>query len=105
MAHQCIKYRLTYSGTVPDFLYLGDDGVGGQFPVGDQSEPSPRDLLLIGISVNNPVGDFEIVPTQKDLEDYLSKAIPVNTDDPSFQFDPVASAAWVWERLTALNAK
>jgi hypothetical protein len=49
MAYQCTKYRLTAEGTIPDFLYLGEDGVGGVFVVADPSTASPRDNMMIGI--------------------------------------------------------
>ena len=35
MAYQMMKYRLTAEGTIPDFLYLGQDGVGGMYGASD----------------------------------------------------------------------
>ena len=72
MAHSCIKYRLTAEGTVPDFLYLGEDGVGGVYVVADPSTPSPRDNVMIGISVDNATGDFEVLATKEELKTYLT---------------------------------
>jgi len=110
MAHKVIKYRLTAEGTIPSFLCLHPEGVGGVFVVGDPATPSPRDIIMIGISEGDDTGDAEVVETQTDLEAYL---ISVGSDwttrgatpdaDP-VPFDPVASAAWVWGRLDALNA-
>lgn len=110
MAHHCIKYRLAADGTVPYFLCLHPDGVGGVFVVGDPTTPSPRDMVMIGLSENDDTGDAEVIPTQADLQAYLAS---VGTDwrspDPenpnqTIPFDPAASAQWVWDRMTALNA-
>ena len=72
MAHHCIKYRLTAEGTVPSFLCLHPEGVGGVYVVGDSSTPSPRDMVMIGLSENDEVGDAEIIPTKADLLTYLT---------------------------------
>ena len=109
MAHNCIKYRLTQEGTVPNFLYLGEDGVGGVYGVADASTPSPRDMVMIGISNDNATGDFEIVATKNDLLTYLtdvgsSWTSPGTTPEETIPFDPTAAADWVWNRLDALNA-
>lgn len=109
MAHQCIKYRLNPNGTIPDCLYLGEDGVGGVYPVADPSMPPPLDTVMIGISVDNPVGFFEVVPSQQALQDYLTAvgkdwtSPGTNQDDPPVPFDPAAAASYVWGRLIALN--
>jgi hypothetical protein len=110
MAHQVIKYRLTAEGTIPSFLCLHPEGVGGVFVVGDPTTPSPRDLVMIGISEANDTGDAEVIATQADLEAYLTSVGSGWTtqgatfDSDPIPFDPVASAAWVWGRLNALNA-
>lgn len=108
MAHNCIKYRLTEQGTVPDFLYLGEDGVGGVYAVADPSTPSPRDMVMIGISNDNATGDFEVVATKNDLITYLTDVgsswqMPGPTPDEMIPFDPAAASDWVWNRLDALN--
>jgi len=111
MAHQCIKYRLTAEGTIPEFLCLHENGVGGVFVVPDPSTPSPRDNVMIGLTENGyDTGDFEVIPTKADLEAYLTsvganwtKPDP-NNPDQSVPFDPAAAATWVWDRLDALNA-
>ena len=113
MAHQCIKYRLNADGTVPSFLCLHPEGVGGVFVVGDPSTPSPRDMVMVGISENNTTGDAEIIPTQVDLQAYLADvganwtqpdpAQPQNRE-ATIPFDPAAAASWVWGKLNALNA-
>jgi len=110
MAYQVAKYRLTSEGEVPEFLYLGEDGVGGVYGVADPETPSPRDLVMIGIMNDGATGDFEVVATQQDLQDYLTEVgadwtQPDPTDpENDTPFDPAAAATWVWNRLDALNA-
>jgi hypothetical protein len=112
MARNVIKYRLTAEGTVPSFLYLGEDGVGGVYGVADPSTPSPRDLVMIGITNDGATGDFEVVSTKDDLQSYLTtvganwtQPDPANSNDPTatIPFDPAAAATWVWDRFTALG--
>ena len=112
MARNVIKYRLTAEGTVPDFLYLGEDGVGGVYGVADSSTTGPRDLVMIGITNDDATGDFEVVATQADLEAYLtavgvdwSQPDPAQPGNPeaTIPFDPAAAATWVWDRFTALG--
>jgi hypothetical protein len=113
MAHHCIKYRLTAEGTIPSFLCLHPEGVGGVFVVADPATPSPRDMVMIGLSENDDTGDAEVIATQADLEDYLAAVGAAWTQpDPNQQenpeanipFDPVAAAQWVWDRKVALDA-
>jgi hypothetical protein len=113
MSHQVIKYRLNADGTVPSFLCLHPEGVGGVFAVGDPNTPSPRDMVMVGLTEDGVTeGDFEVVPTKADLVAYLTEVgkdwtqpDPNNPNDPSatIPFDPVAAADWVWNRLDALN--
>lgn len=113
MAHHCIKYRLAADGTVPSFLCLHPEGVGGVFVVADPTTPSPRDMVMVGLSEGDDVGDAEIVPTKADLLAYLTtvgagwtQPDPANPGDPTatIPFDPSAAADWAWGRLDALNA-
>ena len=113
MAHHCIKYRLAADGTVPSFLCLHPEGVGGVYVVADPATPSPRDMVMIGLSEGDDVGDAEIVPTKADLLAYLTtvganwtQPDPANPSDPTatIPFDPSAAADWAWGRLDALNA-
>ena len=112
MARNVMKYRLTAEGTVPDFLYLGEDGVGGMYCVGDPATPSPRDMVMIGITNDGATGDFEVIPTKEALQDYLTSIStgwtqrdPAQLDnlDATVPFDPAAAATWVWDRFTALG--
>lgn len=105
--HHCIKYRLNQDGTIPAFLCLHPDGVGGAFVVSDPNTPNPRDMVMIGLSENDNVGDAEIIPTQQELQTYLAQVgaswEQQGESGESIPFDPVAAAQWVWDRLTALN--
>ena len=112
MAHHCIKYRLNADGTIPSFLCLHPEGVGGVFVVGDSSQPSPRDMVMVGLSEDDNTGDAEVVATQADLQAYLANVganwtqpDPAKLNDPTanIPFDPAAAAAWVWGRKNALN--
>lgn len=114
MAHQVIKYRLNADGTVPSFLCLHENGVGGAFVVADPSTPSPRDMVMVGIT-EEATGDFEVIATKADLQTYLTSvgggwtqpnpdgsAVP-GDPEATVPFDPAAAANWVWGRLDALN--
>lgn len=112
MPHHCIKYRLNPDGTVPSFLCLHPEGVGGVFVVPDPSTPSPRDMVMIGISESDDTGDAEVISSKEDLKNYLiSVGVNWRIPDPSspqdplatLPFDPIAASDWVWTRLDALN--
>jgi hypothetical protein len=111
MAHQMMLYRLTAEGTIPDFLYLGDDGVGGVYGVLDNSVAGPQNLVQVGITKNNAIGDFEIFETKSNLLSYLL-IVGANwtQNDPNnievqIPFDQNAATDWAWGRLDALNAQ
>ena len=112
MARNVMKYRLTAEGTIPDFLYLGEDGVGGVYGVIDSSTPWPRDLVQVGITNDGATGDFEVIATKDELQSYLTaiSAYRTQTDpaqpcnsEANVPFDPAAAATWVWDRFTALG--
>tara|TARA_R110002126_G_scaffold112478_1_gene250716 strand:- start:12 stop:353 length:342 start_codon:yes stop_codon:yes gene_type:complete len=113
MAHHMMKYRLASDGTIPTFLCLHSEGVGGMFVVADPSTPSPRDMVMVGVSETDDVGDAEVIPTKADLLTYLT-TVGANwtQDDPTqpgnpeakIPFDPSAATDWAWDRLDALNA-
>ena len=113
MAHRMMKYRLTAEGTVPTFLCLHPEGVGGVFVVGDPSTPSPRDMVMVGISETDDIGDAEAIETKADLLAYLT-TVGANWTQPdpaqpgnleaTVPFDPSAATDWAWNRLDALNA-
>ena len=109
MARQMIKYRLTAEGTIPDFLYLGEDGIGGVYGVSDPNTAWPRDLVQIGITNDGATGDFEVIPTKADLLAYLTSVGEnwgqVDPLNPStiIHFDPSTATDSAWNRLDALN--
>lgn len=110
MAHHCIKYRLNPDGTVPDLLCLHPDGVGGMYGVYSPGTTRHDDTVFVGLSENDNYAPAELVPTQADLEAYLtSVSADWTSEDPNdpnatIPFDCVGAAAWVWGRLDALNA-
>ena len=109
--HECIKYRLNPNGTVPSFLCLHPEGVGGAFGVASPGTTVHDDTVFVGLADPGATGNFEVVPTQQALQDYLAAVGADWTvqDDPTDPnsvkpFDPVAAAQWVWDRKTALDA-
>jgi hypothetical protein len=115
MAHQCIKYRLTEQGTIPEFVRTQLDSFSGMYPVDTGTHQFPQELVLIGISEKDATGDFEVIPTKEDLLSYLtSVGADWQTPDRSeprteglpvmIPFDHSAAADLVWSRLDALNA-
>ena len=113
MARNVIKYRLTEAGDIPQFLYLGQNGVNGMYGVYDSNTPAPRNVVQIGITNDNATGDFEIIQTKADLLAYLtSVSSDWRTPDPttnsievenSIPFDPLVATNWVWDRFIALG--
>ena len=107
MAYQAIKYRLTEEGSVPDFIFQDPSGMSGLYPVYDNVYPYPRNVVLVGISVDNPVGDFEVFTTKSDLENYLSDVgkdwVGLSMEYQPMPFDPVYAANSVWTALDSLN--
>lgn len=110
--HNCIKYRLNPDGTVPSFLCLHPEGVGGAYGVASPGTTQHDDTVFVGLQEPDTSGSFEIVPTQSDLESYLAVVganwtelvDPNYPDGPTRPFDPVAAAQWVWDRKVALDA-
>jgi hypothetical protein len=111
--HECIKYRLNPNGTVPSFLCLHPEGVGGAFGVASPGTTVHDDTVFVGLANPGATGNFEVVPTQADLQAYLASVganwtEPVDPNDPTGPtkpFDPVAAAQWVWDRKVALDAQ
>jgi hypothetical protein len=114
MAHQCIKYRLTAEGTIPDFVCTQPNSLSGMYAVDTKTHAYPQELLLVGLSVKNATGDFEVIPTRDALLEYLLRigadwkvqdsasstlASALNTP-----FDHSAASLHVWNRMTAMNA-
>jgi len=117
MAHKVVKYRLEADGTIPTWLKFGvSQGTGGMYPVADNTHPSPRDYVMIGIS-----GDGEAIPTdakvgeiasKDDLATYLTSVSVVdgtqtwkqtNSDGEEEDFVPATAATAIWNDLDTLN--
>ena len=116
MAKQMMKYKLNSNGTIPSFLYLGNDGVGGQWPNAANAGPCPQDMWLVGIANDGailPSGQAEVIASKADLKTYLDSyasswthpdpAQPGNID-ATIPFDQQAAADWAWARLETLNS-
>ena len=111
--HNCIKYRLNPDGTVPSFLCLHPDGVGGVYGVVSGGTTQHDDTVFVGLQEPGTSGEFEVVPTQADLEAYLAvigvnwtqPADPSAPDGPRKPFDPAEAAQWVWDKKLALDAE
>jgi|TARA_R110000782_G_scaffold6063_2_gene20923 hypothetical protein len=112
MAHEVCKYRLNENGTIPDFIYFGNDGIHGVCLVADMLESSPRDNLMIGITVSNAVGDFESFGSKATLQTYITsisgdwtQAAPTDEDpDATEAFDAASEVTRIWDACTDLNA-
>ena len=112
MAYKVCKYRLNADGTIPDFLHFGHDPMGmhGVYVVVDSDTAAPRDNVMIGITVNNALGDFDEIRSKDDLQEYLTSVskdwTDPDPDDPekTVAFDNAAHAKRVWDALDACNA-
>lgn len=115
MAYKVVKYRLNSDGTIPTWLKFGvSQGTGGMYPVADNTFPSPRDYIMIGIA-----DDGEAIPTdakvgeiasKDDLITYLTSVSDGNnwkqfdSDDKEVDFVPSDAATAIWNDLTTLNS-
>jgi len=116
MANQMIKYKLNADGTVPSFLNISNESVGGQWPNAIAGQSGPQDMWLIGIANDGatlPSGQAEVINSKADLVTYLNSYTSTwKQPDPSqpgnldsqIPFDQQASADWAWARLDALNS-
>jgi len=115
MAKQMMKYKLNSNGTIPSFLYLGNDGVGGQWSNTIDAGTSPQDMWLVGISDGStlPTDQAEVINSKEDLVTYLNSYTStwkqpnpsqIGNLDNQIPFDQQAAADWAWARLDALNS-
>lgn len=97
---QIVLYPTLSDGSVPDFIYSKIDGIAGIYSLNKKS---------IGISVNDPVGNFEIILSEDDLFQYLKKIDffyenCLDCISGAYGPDaPKAAANWLWKRLEYLN--
>jgi hypothetical protein len=115
MAYKAVKYKLNSDGTIPSFLYGGNDGSNGNWPNQIAGVPGPQDMWLVGIADNGatiPTGQAEEIASQADLVTYLNT---YTTDwkqpDPNnpgieneIPFDQDVAATVFWNKLDLLNA-
>ena len=110
-----IKYLLNADGTIPDFLYKGNDGLAGALPNNNLNGISPQDMWLIGISndSNLPPDQTEIFASKEDLKDYLDtftsnmtkpNLSDMGNPDSVLPFDQQEYADMAWAKLEALNS-
>jgi hypothetical protein len=107
--YQLITYRLNQDGTIPDFLYKGNDGIGGQFPIYDLNTLPPQDIILFGLSEYHVTLEtpniVSIISTKEELTTYLTQIFN-NTNDSieeenSTLYELIES---IWNIYTTKNA-
>ena len=115
MAHKAVKYKLNSDGTIPSFLYPGNDGSNGNWPNHIDGQTGPQDSWLIGIANDNasfPADQAEEISSKADLVTYLNtytstwkQPDPANPGmENEIAFDQDANATGFWNKLDALNA-
>jgi len=109
MAHKLVKYRLTELGEIPTYIKNG-----GKYFVNDDSQPSPQDCIMIGISKDNVDISEAIseITSKINLQSYLSDcAKNYNWIDMDFEsnsslpFDAETHATILWNQLTTFNGE
>ena len=115
MAYKTVKYKLNSNGTIPSFLYGGNDGSNGNWPNQIAGVAGPQDMWLVGIADNGatiPAGQAEEIASKADLVTYLNtyttdwkQPDPANPGiENEIAFDQDAAATGFWNKLDALNA-
>lgn len=115
MAYKAVKYKLNSDGTIPSFLYGGNDGSNGNWPNQIAGVPGPQDMWLLGIADDGaslPLGQAEEIASKTDLVTYLNTYTSTWTEldpanpgiDNEIPFDQDVAATGFWNKLDALNA-
>lgn len=115
MAYKAVKYKLNSNGTIPSFLYPGNDGSNGNWPNQIAGQTGPQDSWLVGILDDGQsltAGQSEEIASKADLVTYLNtytstwtQPDPANPGiDNEIAFDQDAAATSFWNKLDALNA-
>ncbi len=115
MAYKAVKYKLNSDGTIPSFLYPGNDGSNGNWPNQIEGVSGPQDMWLIGIADDNasfPADQAEEILSKADLVTYLNtyttdwkQPDPANPGiENEIAFDQDEAATGFWNKLDALNA-
>ena len=116
MANQMIKYKLNADGTVPSFLNISNESVGGQWPNAIAGQSGPQDMWLVGISDGStlPTDQAEVINSKEDLVTYLNsytltwkKPNPSQLEnlDAQIPFNQQEAADFAWNKLEALNSQ
>jgi len=114
MAYKAVKYKLNSDGTIPTFLYGGNDGSNGNWPNQITGVPGPQDMWLVGIADNGatiPTDQAEEIATKADLVTYLNTYTTdwkqPDPDNPGIEneipFNQSEHATAFWNKLDALN--
>lgn len=98
-----VKYPEPAANTFPDFIYQSVDGVANVFRCNGH---------CLGISVDDPVGEFDIIADKGQLFAYLVSVQPNFNGAPTFDefsqtnmwSSPGPAADMLWNRLTYLNS-
>lgn len=115
MAYKAVKYKLNSDGTIPSFLYGGNDGSNGNWPNKIDGQTGPQDSWLLGIADDGasfPADQAEEITSKANLVTYLNtytsdwkQPDPANPGmENEIPFDQDANATIFWNKLDALNS-
>jgi len=113
MAYKAVKYKLNSDGTIPSFLYGGNDGSNGNWPNKIDGQTGPQDSWILGIADDGaslPADQAEEITSKANLVTYLntytSDWTQPDSSNPNNEvaFDQDANATTFWNKLDALNA-
>lgn len=115
VTHQLVTYCLNQDGTIPDFVYHGNDGIGGVYGVPDTEHASPQDSVMVCLTeypVPSPQPDtiHQVFETKEEFSTYLNTILadatrpdPENPSGPQIPVDIAAEIDYVWDTYTRVN--
>jgi len=117
VTHQMVTYCLNSDGTIPDFVYHGNDGIGGVYGVPDELHGSPQDFVMFCLTeypVPDPRPDtiHQVFETKDEMAAYLHSVLDGATepdfnnpdpDAPPIPVDVDAQIEWVWSTYLRVN--
>lgn len=115
ITHQIVTYCLNQDGTIPDFVYHGNDGIGGVYGIPDTEHAPPQDYVMLCLTeypITDPKPDtiHLFLNTKQELTDYLTVVLdgqtepdPNNPDGPPIPVDIAANIEWVWSTYERVN--
>ena len=105
MAYKAVKYKLNSDGTIPSFLYGGNDGSNGNWPNQIAGVPGPQDMWLVGIADNGATIPTDLVTYLNTYTSTWTQPDPANPGlDNEIPFDQDVAATGFWNKLDSLNA-